>query len=476
MSNFLLKAGLHTPAIVGAGVVLWHLKWDADGRLDLEKTFLDHEPGRFGISIKFWTISMCATMCFTTTVQVLLMAFNQIFPSVGKAVFAKPEPFAVIKARVKRRVANVVDHVRGAHASKAGLMAESAPARAGAPEGFAGFDALSDHLVLRVFARAPAMTHGTLHAVCRRLKSLLRSQVYLKQRLENRLGEYGLVLAGGRRDNETMMEGECSMLAARRWIALPPMSEPRVLACSVMIENELWVIGGLDWHAFDLMTVEIYSYKTNSWRSCKHPMRYRRMCAVAGVVGGRLVVAGGRKPGADGLTSVEAYNGKKWILLPGMPHAADEATGCVLNGRLYVIGGRGSRKLRVLELKRSGPSWSCKADLPDARHAAASVVFRGRIWLMGGWVNGKSTASVIMYDDKADKWLRGPPLPVPCRDCRAAEGDGGIVLYGFTQEPGYYPQLSLFAYRNAWAACGHPPDRGPGSHMKYSACGIVYLG
>ena len=41
-----------------------------------------------------------------------------------------------------------------------------------------------------------------------------------------------------------------------------------------------------------LATVEVYSPKTNSWRSCT-PMSQRCVGAVAGVVGGRLVVAGG---------------------------------------------------------------------------------------------------------------------------------------------------------------------------------------
>ena len=35
-------------------------------------------------------------------------------------------------------------------------------------------DGLSDDLVLRLFSRAPFMAHGTLHGVCRRLKTLLR--------------------------------------------------------------------------------------------------------------------------------------------------------------------------------------------------------------------------------------------------------------------------------------------------------------
>ena len=41
-------------------------------------------------------------------------------------------------------------------------------------------DGLSDDLVMRMFSRAPFMTHGTLHGVCRRLKTLLRSREFLQ--------------------------------------------------------------------------------------------------------------------------------------------------------------------------------------------------------------------------------------------------------------------------------------------------------
>ena len=73
-----------------------------------------------------------------------------------------------------------------------------------------------------------------------------------------------------------------------------------------------------------------------TWRSCL-PLRQGREGAVAGVVGGRLVVAGGY--GGDDLTSVEAYTPTGWIPLPPLPHATSGSTACVLNGRLYVMGG-----------------------------------------------------------------------------------------------------------------------------------------
>ena len=63
-------------------------------------------------------------------------------------------------------------------------MVEAAPAQAPALEEPVGFEALSDDLVLRALLRAPFTTHGTLHIVCHRFKSLLRSDAFRDQRLD----------------------------------------------------------------------------------------------------------------------------------------------------------------------------------------------------------------------------------------------------------------------------------------------------
>ena len=120
-------------------------------------------------------------------------------------------------------------------------MVDERPAQAPALEDPEGFDTLSDDLVLRACLRAPFMTHGSLHAVCQRFKSLLRSDDFRKQRLEYGLVEYGIVIAGGARDGGRT--DDCWMLTEGRWRTIPPMSGPRREACSVIIDNEMWVMG-----------------------------------------------------------------------------------------------------------------------------------------------------------------------------------------------------------------------------------------
>ena len=63
------------------------------------------------------------------------------------------------------------------------MVEDQPPAQAPALEDPEGFETLGDDLVLRACLRAPFMTHGSLHAVCQRFKSLLRPSPRLSQTL-----------------------------------------------------------------------------------------------------------------------------------------------------------------------------------------------------------------------------------------------------------------------------------------------------
>ena len=220
-------------------------------------------------------------------------------------------------------------------------------------------------------------------------------------------------------------------------------------------------MGGFDGDD-ELATVEVYSPKTNSWRSCT-PMSQPRIAAVAGVVGGRLVVAGGACDG-EILASAEAYTGTGWTPLPPMPHAADEATACVLNGRLYVMGGMGCNKLQVLEISEENEfSWTVKADLPAARWYAASAVVDGKLWLIGGEdADTAHTDSICVYAPERDAWANGAPLPRAVAYGSATTHDGEVYFIA--------RGVALVYRGDAW----HDVAGGP--HPDYPTCRSLLLG
>ena len=349
-------------------------------------------------------------------------------------------------------------------------------------------DRLSDDVVLCLFSRAPFTTHGQLQVVCRRLRTLVRSREFLQQRVGSGLVEHGLVVAGGWRDGGRITAG-CSAFTCGRWRPIAPMSSPRAHACSAIVEDEdgqpeMWVMGGWDVGGHYLATVEAYNPRTNTWRSCL-PLSQRRECAVAGVVGGRLVVAGGWDGGyvVGNLLSVEAYTPTGWTPLPPLPHAANQATACVLNGRLYVMGGFYRKKLQVLEMSEDNEfSWTVKADLPAARWGAASAVVDGKLWLMGGELlpvdedddeedededEEVSTDTVVVYDPAEDSWEAGPTLPHEVSECIATVHDGKVYLLSWEGAA-----LEILVYRDGAWEQGTAENR----DCDVAACDSILLG
>ena len=147
----------------------------------------------------------------------------------------------------------------------------------------------------------------------------------------------------------------------------------RISACSAVIDNELWVCGGID-GGQTLATVEVYSPAAT--RQSMPALNERRSGPVCGVAGGSLVVAGGT-------VVVSSHRREQPQPVDGIhrapPHEATDATACVLNGRLFVAGGYGSDSLQMWDSKK----WTLK---PHAavRWRAASVVHEGKMMVIGG--------------------------------------------------------------------------------------------
>ena len=268
---------------------------------------------------------------------------------------------------------------------------------------------------------------------------------------------------------------------------IAPASYREQACCAIIIDEdgrpEMWVMGGCESSNFTqgftykvraVTCVEAYKPSSNHWRTCA-PMRYARTGAVAGVIHGRLVVAGGIDSGINCYApdldrfvgySVELYqkDQESWDLISSMPAAAVGATACVYDDRLYVMGGFNSNKLQVLEMSGDAFTWTIKADLlrllrvtdgdgftqlkSTGRVAATSVVHKKKIWLIGGKLQFspredqtmlltyiKPTVSVLIYDISSDTWEEGPALP---NEADVIDQTGS--LYGYPLESPTYCQ------------------------------------
>ena len=100
-------------------------------------------------------------------------------------------------------------------------------------------------------------------------------------------------------------------------------------------------------------------------------------------------------------------------------------------------------------------SWQRKADAPAPRQEVAAAVAEERVWVLGGLTAAGASARVDVYDLAADRWERGPDLPVAVHHAMAATFRGEVVLAGgFLASSGDLyaaPSDRVFALRNgAW--------------------------
>ena len=190
-----------------------------------------------------------------------------------------------------------------------------------------------------------------------------------------------------------------------------------------------------------------YDPAEDSWKALA-PVPTRRGSPVAVTADDRLYVIGGATPGPKdtavplpglhwSLGTVEAYDPatNTWHQRSAMPTPRNHATAGLVNGKIYVIGGRvgaagitaASNTNVVEEYDPGTDSWGgVRARMPTARSAMASGVYGGRIYVTGGEFQDSQMMATFRaleaYDPASNTWSVLPSMPV------ARHGLAGAVV------------------------------------------------
>ena len=182
-----------------------------------------------------------------------------------------------------------------------------------------------------------------------------------------------------------------------------------------------------------------YDPAADAWKALA-PMPAKRGSALAAVVGEKIYVIGGATtiPGSKetavfpthphmSVGTVEEYDpaGNTWRERTSMPTPRNHAAIGVVNGKIYVIGGRvgaafiglASDISVVEEYDPAADEWSGpRARMPIARSALGAGVYGGRIYVAGGEYQDThmmaTFRAVEAYDPASNTWTEMPPMPV----------------------------------------------------------------
>jgi N-acetylneuraminic acid mutarotase len=228
--------------------------------------------------------------------------------------------------------------------------------------------------------------------------------------------------------------------ATDTWTRKADMPTARGHTCTCVVNGKIYVIGGdagpdpVHWGMPD---VEVYDPVTDTWTQ-KADMPTSRFWFSTGVVDGIIYVIGG-KPGygdsSPHLTTVEAYDSTTdtWTTKTDMPTRRSLSSTCVVDGKIYVIGGAMGAKAAVEAYDPTTDTWSRKAPMPTARYALGTGLVEGKIYAIGGWqhsANGPIYSTVEVYDPQANTWAKGVDIPVATAGMSTSVVDGNIYVIG----------------------------------------------
>ena len=257
------------------------------------------------------------------------------------------------------------------------------------------------------------------------------------------------------------------------WSMGATMPLPRSEHAVAEFDGKIWVLGGYPPGRLPSNLVQVYDPATSRWSlgpSLPQPIHHTHVAAV----GGKIYLLGGEVEGAS-TGRPERFVSEVWMHDPAvggwvprapMPTARGGGGKAVIDGKIYVAGGRppGGHAFEVYD--PATDRWEKLPDLPTQRNHLAMVAINGKIYVAGGRTGPGAMAQrvdvVEIYDPRTRRWTRGAPLPAPRGGITGAAHAGCMFVFGGEGEPNHVLGLTpnTYAYdprTNRWTQLADLP-------------------
>jgi len=224
-------------------------------------------------------------------------------------------------------------------------------------------------------------------------------------------------------------------VAAGTWEQRAQMLEANSEFAVAEVNGEIYILGGYPASRITQTTVQIYNTKNDSWRlgpELPEPNNH----GAAAVVDGIIYLIGGQteatsNPDSAGfLNSVYALDPAvgTWVAKSPMPTSRGGHVATVVDGKIYVAGGRPPRGADFSAYDPATDSWEILPDFPSQSNHMAAATINGKVYVAGGRLGGNFSSGIIdglaIYDPLTRIWSQGVPMPRP------RSGNNGILAFG----------------------------------------------
>jgi len=224
---------------------------------------------------------------------------------------------------------------------------------------------------------------------------------------------------------------------------VPPTRAPstNITATSIIVSVFLIVFSVFIYFAFIYRPVEentlpIGAFTTSNlpvWKELSPMPTARFGLAVASYESKILAIGGMTDGGVSGIVEIYDPATDQWSAAKPKPTPVYETTAAVINGKIYLPGGKLSdgKVTDLLEIYDPRTNtWEKGNSLPAARCAYALAVFEGYLYLFGGWDGKSFQRSVYQYDPFLDSWTGLPDMPTKRGYHGAAVAGRSIYVFG----------------------------------------------
>jgi N-acetylneuraminic acid mutarotase len=220
-----------------------------------------------------------------------------------------------------------------------------------------------------------------------------------------------IYFVGGQNSSAQSRNFEYYQELTNEWLELAELSEDRDGVSTVILNNELYLIGGRN-----VSSVKKYNLLTNSWSSVASlPLNLRYADAI--VFNNRIYLIGGISDSDQKLNNVFEFSptSNEWLAKANMPTPRFGARLALLDSKIWAIGGNDNSHVRKVEIYDPiQNSWVSGPSLSNQRHAPVTWVLNGKIYVGGGFSsNFGYQDSIEVYDPALKKWIHYGNFPEP---------------------------------------------------------------
>lgn len=170
--------------------------------------------------------------------------------------------------------------------------------------------------------------------------------------------------------------------------------------------NELHILGGTNGSTI-FNTHYIYNFSTNKIRT-GIPMPAAKSHFSCGIIGNKIICAGGQNSGGSATNVVYIYNAdtETWATGASMP-LARFSYGCASSDSyMHIIGGSNGSTSVATNYKFDGTSWVTDTAIPVAKQVFGCKYYNGYIYCVGGWTT-TVTNKLDIFNVSTSQWTTG---------------------------------------------------------------------